>query len=345
MDEQVTEIISQVLPPWGVSLRLLMILLVAALVRLRTGSPDRHPRRGVGLVLLARIAPAATVLLLTALAVKLGSPWGFDLSPDVTRQHTAWNLYWIAVLVIALIDGAVDVFHRKRGSRHPIPPLLRRGLLLAIYATAALGILRYYLDADITPLLATSAIVTMVVGLALQGVLGNLLSGMSLSLVRSVEVGDLIGVRDVEGVVIRTNWRETILRTRDDDYVHVPNNVLAADLVSNFSKPASLHRHHIDVGASYSDAPAEVIAELVGAAHEAKSTLDRPAPSAIVTGYLDFGINYRVYFYSENYWQKRAVEGEVARHIWYRFRRKGIEIPFPMSDQLLNDFMAVVYNQ
>lgn len=346
MDEQITEVISQVLPPWGVSLRLLLILLIAALVRFRTGPPDRLPRRGPAALLVARITPPAVVLLLTALAARLGEPWGLDAAPaGVARQYAAWNLYWIAVLAIALLDAAVEVFHRRRGTRHPVPPLLRRGLLLAFYVAAALTILRYRLGADITPLLATSAIVTMVVGLALQGVLGNLLSGMSLSLVRSVEVGDLIGVRDIEGIVIRTNWRETILRTRDDDYVHVPNNVLAGDPVSNFSKPAALHRHHLDVGASYSDAPGDVIAELEAAAREASSTLDRPAPSATVTAFLDFGINYRVFFYSENYWQRLAVEGEVARLVWYRFRRKGIEIPFPMSDQLLNDFMAVVYNQ
>ena len=39
------------------------------------------------------------------------------------------------------------------------------------------------------------------------------------------------------------------------------------------------------------------------------------------------------------------IEGDVGRLIWYKFKRRGIEIPFPMSDELLNDFMAVVYNQ
>lgn len=346
MNDQVTEVISQVLPPWNVTLRLLLILLVAALVRIRAStSPERQRRRPAWRALAARVAPSATVLLLTAGAVAIGPPWGFDVARDAARQHAAWILYWFVVLAVALIDGAVDLFYRHRDTRHPVPLLLRRGLILALYVGAALGLLRYYLDADITPLLATSAIVTMVVGLALQGTLGNLLSGVSLSLVRSVEVGDLIGVRNVEGIVIRTNWRETILRTRDHDFVHVPNNVLAGDMLTNFSKPSALHRHTIDVGASYSDAPAGVIAELVAAAREAEITLDHPAPVAHVIAFLDFGINYRLLFFSESYWTRAAVEGEVARRIWYRFKRKGIEIPFPMSDQLLNDFMAVVYNQ
>jgi CRP-like cAMP-binding protein len=209
----------------------------------------------------------------------------------------------------------------------------------------ALAVLRYALDVDITPLLATSAILTAVVGLALQGVLGNLLSGVSLSLVRSIDVGNLIRVGEIEGIVVRTNWRETILRTRDLDYVHVPNNVLASETFTNFSKPSMLHRHTLEVGASYSDPPANVIAALEEAAREASSTLERPAPVAHVTAYLDFGINYKLFFFSENYWSKLTVEGEVARLVWYKFKRRGIEIPFPMSDQLLNDFMAVVYNQ
>jgi CRP-like cAMP-binding protein len=73
--------------------------------------------------------------------------------------------------------------------------------------------------------------------------------------------------------------------------------------------------------------------------------LREPSPSAFVTEYKDFGINYVLRFWTNRYFDRTGVEGDVMRMIWYQFKRRGIEIPFPMSDKLLNDFMAVVYRQ
>ena len=99
------------------------------------------------------------------------------------------------------------------------------------------------------------------------------------------------------------------------------------------------------MGASYSDEPDEVIAALIEAATSVDDVRATPAPTAVITEYLDFGINYRLIFWTTDYSRHIFIDGEVNRKIWYQFKRRGIEIPFPMSDVLLNDFMAVVYNQ
>jgi len=83
----------------------------------------------------------------------------------------------------------------------------------------------------------------------------------------------------------------------------------------------------------------------VAAAREVPEVLDRPAPDALVTAFEDYGINYRLRYWTRNYQQRVLIDGQVCRHIWYKFKRRGIEIPFPMSDKLLNDFMTVVYQQ
>ena len=305
----------------------------------------RSRERGIHRVLL-RVTYPILVLLITLIAALLPRPWGMGRELAESDWVFAWTVFWIAIFAIRLLEGLVFFIHGRR-SKDPFPVsfLLRSFILWLFYLSTAFVILKYILGVDITPLLATSAVLTMVVGLALQGVLGNLLAGVSLNFVHTVEVGNLIRVGDQEGLVVHTNWRETIIRTRDDDYVHIPNSVLASERIVNYSKPKQLHRHHIDVGASYSDAPADVIEALEEAARESSTALDNPAPVAHLTGYLDFGINYRLFFWSKNLWRKSLIEGEVGRLIWYKFKRRGIEIPFPMSDELLNDFMAVVYNQ
>ena len=330
------------LPTLAAALWLAGILVAAGLLHLPFRIRARSSGAGPGARFLDGLLYPAWVLTLGRVAVSA------DLLGTETRDApvlAAWTLFWGLVLGIKAVDETARFLYTRRARAFPVPPLLHRGLLAVLYAVAALAVLRMTLDVDITPLLATSAVLTMVLGFALQGVLGNLLSGMSMSLVKTVKVGDLIGVGDLEGIVVHTNWRETILRTRDDDYVHVPNNTLASEPVTNFSDPDNLHRFSLDVGASYSDAPDEVLEALVEAARESGTALDHPAPRAHIVSYADFGINYRLHFWSREYWRKAHVPGEVARHVWYKFKRRGIEIPFPMSDQLLNDFMAVVYHQ
>jgi small-conductance mechanosensitive channel/CRP-like cAMP-binding protein len=325
-----------------VYLAILVLALVVQVPFRRRFTAGRGP---APLALLAGVSYPALVLGLAAMAAQLPGRWSLAGSAESAGRLHAWNLYWLAVLGIAFLDAAVELAYARMGREHPLPLLLRRALVFVLQISALLAVLDLVLDVDITPLLATSAILTMVLGLALQGVLGNLLAGISMNLVRSVEVGNLIGIGEHEGIVVETNWRETILRTRDHDYVHVPNDLLATQAFVNFSKPAKLHRHTLDVGASYTDAPGEVIETLVEAAREAPLTLADPPPTAVLTAFLDFGINYRLHFYSEDYWKRRTIEGEVARLVWYKFKRRGIEIPFPMSDKLLNDFMEVVGHQ
>ena len=84
-------------------------------------------------------------------------------------------------------------------------------------------------------LLTSTAIVTGVIGFAMQGVLGNLLAGMSLHACRSMAVGDWIEVDGMVGQVTLVNWRETRLRTTGGHVVIVPNGKLADATIRNFS--------------------------------------------------------------------------------------------------------------
>jgi len=265
---------------------------------------------------------------------------------DAHPKHaSAWLTFWVVVLALGLIEAVVRNLGRVGGQPIRIPQLMRniiRGLTLLL---AAFVILKYQLGINISPLLASTALVTAVVGFALQGVLGNLLGGMSLHVVGSVLPGDWLAIGDTEGEVIETNWRETRLRTIAGHILVIPNGTVASSVIHNMTRPTPLRRHTINVGASYSDAPGEVIEALLESARAVPDVLREPAPSAVLVEYKDFGINYRLRFWTNRYYDRTVLEGDVMRMIWYRFKRRGIEIPFPMSDKLLNDFMAVVYRQ
>jgi small-conductance mechanosensitive channel/CRP-like cAMP-binding protein len=262
------------------------------------------------------------------------------------RLHQrAWMMFWGILLCMTFVESLVVLLYRLRGRPFPVPGLLLNIARVLVVILAVFLVLRFLLDVNVSPLLGASALVTAVLGFALQGVLGNLLAGMSLHVVRSMMPGDWVSIDGTEGEVTHTNWRETRLRTVGGHVIIVPNSIVSSVKIHNMTRPTPLRRHSIPVGASYSDAPAEVIEALVESALSVPDVLREPAPKAFITEYKDFGINYTLWFSTNRYFARIPVEGDVMRMIWYQFKRRGIEIPFPMSDKLLNDFMAVVYRQ
>ncbi len=261
------------------------------------------------------------------------------------KHVSAWMIFWAGVSVLLFVEGSAHVFFARRGRELPIPALLLGIMRTLMVMVMAFGVLRFELGLDIAPLLASTALLTAVVGFALQGVLGNLLAGMSMHITRSVVPGDWVEIGDVTGKVTETNWRETRIRTMGGHVIILPNASVSEAKVHNLVKPNPVRRHRIDVGASYSDAPDEVIAALMAAAQEVDAVLPNPKPDAFITEFQDFGINYRLRFWTRDYHRKEAIDGDVNRMIWYKFKRAGIEIPFPMSDQLLNDYLMLVNNQ
>jgi len=314
--------------------------------------PIRHLRRGswaggestpvTGLT--GRVFYPLAVLLLSWPVLKLA---GLVLSfPErFGLYRAAWLFFWGALFSLNLLEAACLVGYASRGKTFPVPGLLRNIIRVLVLLGVVFWVLRMVLKVDISPLLASTALLTAVIGFALQGVLGNLLAGMSIHLTRTAVPGDWVSIGGSEGKVVETNWRETRLRTTGGHTILIPNAEVASSQVRNLSIPTSLRRHEVNVGASYSDAPGDVIGALIKAARAVPEVLGKPAPAAYVTAFQDYGINYVLRFWSNRYQDRVLIDGDVSRMIWYEFKRNGIEIPFPMSDKLLNDFMAVVYRQ
>lgn len=282
------------------------------------------------------------VFLLVSLLLKI------QLLRDILFPSPKFHLYLDAALVfffvfflIRLVDAILLSWYRKRSLSFPLPKVLHSLTLAVIYLVILFIVLRGILGINITPFLATSALLTMILGLAFQGVLSNILSGMSLHLTKSFNKGDWIQVGEDEGIVIDTNWRETRIFDRYSNIIVLPNNNVASQKITNFSSPDRKTALTLPVKVSYGAPPSIVFEALCEAASDVPDVLKSPAPESYILGYDDFGISYLLKFWITDFNRKYPIMGEVGRKVWYKFKRQNIEVPISISDKVTQVIRSV----
>ena len=232
-------------------------------------------------------------------------------------------------LVLALVNAAVAVLANPWGVDRPsdrFPAIVQDFLVLVLFMVVGTMLLR-------EQLLTTSAVGAVVVGFALQDTLGNLFAGLAIQVEKPFRVGHWIQVAGREGRVQEITWRATKLRTRDGEFLIVPNGTISKETVLNYSEPTVANAVVVEVGSSYLTAPNEVKAAVRAAIQNAPLALPDPPPQVLVSGFGDSAINYTAYFWIDDYGLEREARDQVRTNIWYEFRRRNIEIPWPIQIQ------------
>jgi len=250
--------------------------------------------------------------------------------PEIDRY-----LPWVVAFLISVAFIRIaslyffDVYLHTRGVR--LPPLLPNVvlgtayLLTALVALKATGIL-----SDLGPIFATSAITSLVLGLALQPILGNFFSGLVISLEKPFRINDWIQFGDTEARVVDITWRTTHLRTRDNDNIVVPNSTIAGHEIINYFYPHPLHLERIVVGVHYRTPPYRVKQALLDAADRTEGALEKPSPEVYLVEFADSAILYELRIWIEDIAHKPRIGSHCRSEIWEEFRRCGITIPFPI---------------
>jgi small-conductance mechanosensitive channel len=235
----------------------------------------------------------------------------------------------------SLVVLLLDVVAERRTSR-PSPRIFRDLSTGVVYLFVSLLALR---SVDVEPgsILTTSALLTAVVGLAMQDTLGNLVSGLALQLQRPFDVGDWVELDGGQqaGRVTEVSWRATTVMTLDHVEVILPNAGLAKASIRNYSRPSPVARRRVLVNVSPLSAPDDVHAVLVAAAHEVRGVLASPAPFARTRSFAESSIEYELLFFIDDFGQAANVEGAVRDRVYYAFLRAGVEMPYPTRTLLL----------
>ncbi|HNM06173.1 MAG TPA: ABC transporter substrate-binding protein, partial [Leptospiraceae bacterium] len=139
-----------------------------------------------------------------------------------------FDLIWWIVPAIVLTQAIERFLWRplEIKTEHKIPTVVRRFLNFLIYLLTFFGIVAFVYDQKITSLLATSGVVAMIIGLAIQVNIANVFSGIAINMERPFRVGDWIKIGTMdEGRVVDITWRTTRIRLRNQVMVSVPNSM------------------------------------------------------------------------------------------------------------------------
>jgi small-conductance mechanosensitive channel len=208
------------------------------------------------------------------------------------------------------------------------PTQLQRALIVAVLTFIAAAVSLWYSGLDLSTILTTSALLSAIVGLSVQPMLGSLMSGLAMhGLVRP---GDGV-VLDGEPVAITSlNWRSVVGRRTNGSRVIMPNARLADGTLQVLAHDRPV-RAEVKLDMPTWMAPHRVrklVSELVAEFGE----VDATQPIVVLPSAYDASkplAGYRVEFWVRHYADRAAVEGRVLRRFWYAFQREGI---VPVSD-------------
>ncbi|MEK7717962.1 MAG: mechanosensitive ion channel domain-containing protein, partial [Pseudomonadota bacterium] len=194
---------------------------------------------------------------------------------------------------------------------------------------------------DITAFAVFGGALGVGIGLGLQRVVSNFVSGFILAFEGSIRPGDVISFGNTFGTVRALHTRHIVIRTRDGMDILVPNENLMTSDITNWSYEGDRHiRLRLPVQISYEDDPEHAIARLASIALGHDHVLKDPAPAAVLTGFGDNGVNLELLVWIEDPERGADVRSDLFRLIWKDFKAAGITFPFPQRDVYIKEFQG-----
>jgi small-conductance mechanosensitive channel len=185
---------------------------------------------------------------------------------------------------------------------------------------------------DVTAIFAASAALLIGIGLALQTLFQDIISGIFILVDQSVHVGDIIELEGKIGRVEVINLRTTRAVTVDNKVMIIPNHLYLTNTLYNWTENGEETREGITVGVAYGSDVRLVEKILFEAAMANQSVLKSPEPKVLFTNFGDSSLDFKIAFTIKKSFEVRFVQSDLRFEIDRLFRENNIQIPFPQRD-------------
>lgn len=189
--------------------------------------------------------------------------------------HLAWTIIGFLHIYVRL--------NRKPREAHLILDMA----VAAIYLGVALSVMGFVFGLPVATLVTTSGVVALILGLALQNTLGDVFSGIALTLGKAYSIGDWVQLTDgTAGRVTETNWRSTNLLTGLNNIVVLPNSLLAKQSLTSLSRPDESHLLTLSLRFAAGQRP-RIVEDVMRSVLEASTRIVKDPPPAVALKAID----------------------------------------------------------
>lgn len=271
---------------------------------------------------------------LEAITEWLETPWHFG-----TWGIAPISVIKLAVLPVLLVVAATMVRRLvlRRLLRNPRigPGVPNSVATLAYYALIVVGLFAIISTSgiDFRALAAFTGALGLGVGLGLQEIARNFISGLIMLATRPVKLGDRIELEGLEGDVQKIGFYSTVVVTLDDAAVIVPNSLLLQEKLVNWTHTGARRRVRVPVGVHYMSDPEHVRRVLLGVASANPDVVDAPDPDVRLTGFGDSSVDFEMLVWTETLVHApKVLVSRLNYSVHAALKAEGIVIPYPQRD-------------
>ena len=261
-----------------------------------------------------------------------------SLAGNITKILEAVLIFAVAALTGAFIRGWMRRSISPKLPMHIYKPL-ENFIFYSIIFTGSIAALRPF-GLNLGSLVVAGGLASIVIGLAAQDTLGDVISGFFLLIEQPLRVGDPVQIENIAGEVVDVRVLSTLIRTWDGQLVRIPNKNVFNNIIVNFSRTRA-RRIDFAVSIHYKSDLEKAIAAIKGMIEESPYCLITPVPDIYVDQYADSGIVIRIRCWTPTkLWYPARIE--LQTRLKKVLDEHGIEIPYPQLDLHLRSARTVI---
>ncbi len=184
----------------------------------------------------------------------------------------------------------------------------------------------------VTILLAGSAALLVGIGLGLQNIFADLVSGFFLLFEGTIKVGDVIEADGIIGKVVEINLRSSEVMTRDGVTIIVPNSKFVVEKVINWSHNNDSVRFNVELGVAYGSDVEDVIECLTETLKKHPKVENKPLPFVRFVNFGESSLDFQLIFWTKETFLVENVKSDIRRSVYKELNERNIVIPFPQRD-------------
>ncbi|PIR21244.1 MAG: hypothetical protein COV45_00430 [Deltaproteobacteria bacterium CG11_big_fil_rev_8_21_14_0_20_47_16] len=254
-------------------------------------------------------------------------------------ENAPLELFIEVAALVALCLGTIRIvvylvinYFLEQRRKVKVPTITTDLVLGILWFFTVMVILRQRLNFDLTSLVTTSAVLTAVIGFAMQDTLGNFFAGLAIQAEQPYQIGDWVQIEQHTGEVMGISWRSTRVLTTKRESIDIPNSIISKSAVFNYSKPTPEYIATLELGLAYDAPPNKVRTILLDVLSIHPQILQQRRQEVRVRAFSDFSVTYQIRFWINNYALENKIKSDILNHAWYHLRRAGIRIPFPVRE-------------